>query len=212
MNKQDDEQWLAALAGRPDPSADPATNAQANAMRSAMLARREQLERDAQRVDSGEFLSLQSRLKREGLLHQDPMEEQDSKIKNLLTWLTNLLSIQMDHPSTIKNWSLAANLVLIFIVAAQFLTPNTPKPESSETLRNRPEVVLRVTNPEIRLNELTNALIERKARYIVKRKPTGEIELLIELNDASIDYLIEQRIEIKAVDGIASVSIEETGL
>lgn len=65
MNK-DDQDWLDALAGRPDPAADPATNRRAAALREAMLAiRREELA--AESPDEG-LDRLLFRLRREGLL------------------------------------------------------------------------------------------------------------------------------------------------
>lgn len=209
MNKQDDEQWLAALAGKPDPSADPATNAQANALRSAMLTRREQLERDTQLADTGEFERLRSRLKREGLLQDELKTNQRPENTGFMAWVATWFPAKSEGSFFIPTWSLAANLILAVVVVFQLVTPDTPNQDEADVLRSGQVTVLRVFDPEARLVELTDGLDKRDARYVVKRGFAATLELIIQANDEASDYLIEQRIEANVTDGLIFINLEK---
>lgn len=209
MNKQDDEQWLAALAGRPDPSADPATNAQAHALRSAMLARREQLERDAQHANAGEFERLRTRLTHEGLLQEKVTPEHNLKNTGFMAWVATWFPAEAKGSFALPAWSLAANLVLAIVVVFQLVTPDASKPNEADVLRSGQATVLRVSDPESRLAELTHGLNEINTRYVVKRDLDGTFELIIQFNKKALDYLIEQRIETPVVDDVFIVRLEK---
>lgn len=209
MNKQDDEQWLAALAGRPDPSADPATNAQANAMRSAMLARREQLERDAQLADASEFERLRSRLKHERLLQEKVTPKHSPNSTGFMAWVATLFPAKAEGSFILPTWSLAANLVLAIVVVFQLFTPDASKPNEADILRSGQVTVLRVSDPKARLAELTDGLDKRNVRYVVKRSSVEIFELIIQANDEVFDYLIEQRIEANVIDEVIFLNIKK---
>lgn len=209
MNKQDDEQWLAALAGRPDPSADPATNAQAHALRSAMLARREQLERDAQLADAGEFERLRTRLTHEGLIQEKVTPEHNLKNTGFMAWVATWFPAQAKGSFALPTWSLAANLVLAIVVVFQLVTPDASKPNDADVLRSSQVTVLRAPDPEARLAELTNGLDKRNARYVVKQKSAEKFELIIQSSYEALDFLSENRIEASTIDDTITIRLEK---
>ena len=63
-----DEQWLSALAGKPEASADPALNAQADALRRAIQLRNARLLDHAPNADSVLYEKILFRLRQERLL------------------------------------------------------------------------------------------------------------------------------------------------
>jgi hypothetical protein len=67
-----DAPWLVALAGRPDPQADPVVNAQALALRAALLRREARLDARVPPADETLLQQLQFRLRREGLTGRHP--------------------------------------------------------------------------------------------------------------------------------------------
>ena len=202
MNEKDDDQWLAALAGKPDKSADPVTNAQAQAVRDAMLARRESLEAASEQLDSGEFQRLQSRLEREGFLA--PHQESPNWIPG---WLRNLLPMKDGHVAALPVWSLGVNAVLAVVVVVQLGVLGS-LPQEQDVLRGEQGTVLRVADPQARLTELVKGLDSEKARYVVQRSPEGELTLLIQADDAALDFLISQRIEPVVKDGLFVILLQ----
>jgi hypothetical protein len=209
MTDKDDQQWLDALAGKPDAGADPVTSAQANALRNAMVARRAALEYATTNADPAEFERLQGRLRRDGML---PKADADTK-QAPTTWQSTLLGKWLPSAggsaSAIPLWSLAANVVLgVAVVVQMGLFGSAPNTEA-DVLRGGPATVLLVPNPEARLVELTAGLSQAKSHYVVLRKPTGEVHLLVQADDAALDYLYSQRIEPKLSEGIAMIVIRK---
>lgn len=202
MNYLDDEQWLAALAGKPDPAAPAATNAQAHAVRKAMLARRAEIEAATEQLDPAELQRLQDRLEKEGLL-SSPQQSQ----RKLPGWLSKLLPMKDGHVAAIPVWSLAANVVLAVVVVVQMGRWGAVQPET-DVLRGSQGTVLRVANPQARLAELAAGLDAAKARYVVQRTPEGELVLYVQADDAALDYLIAQRIEPQAKDGLIIIRLK----
>ena len=211
MNKQDDEQWLAALAGKPDPSADPATNAQASALRSAMLARREQLERDAQLADAGEFERLRTRLTHEGLIQEKVTPEHNLKNTGFMAWVATWFPAKAKGSFALPTWSLAANLVLAIVVVFQLAAPTAKKPDEADILRSSQLTLLSVSDPEKRLIELLNGLSESSTRYVVKRYSNGDLELIIQADTKALFYLSDQRIETTAVNDVITIRLKKAG-
>jgi hypothetical protein len=209
MTNRDDQQWLDALAGRPDASADPVTNAQAQALRTAMMARRAAIEHSTQNADPAEFERLQARLQREGVLTTGDAESNSAPIN----WLSALLDKWMpavgSGSSAIPRWSLVANVVLGVAVVVQLGLFGTAANKDADVLRGGTATVLLVTNPIARLAELTAGLDQAKAHYVVLRKPTGELQLLVQADDAALDYLLSQRIEPQLNEGVAVITLRK---
>lgn len=199
MNDKDDDLWLAALSGKPDGSADPEINSQAQAVRLAMLARREALDAASQKLDPNEFKRLQSRLEREGLIPN--AREAKHWIPR---WLSNLLPTKDGRVAVLPVWSLAANVVLAVVVVLQMGSP----PPEVDVLRGDSSTVLRVTDPQTRLSELVAGLESEKARFVVQRAPEGEVILTVQADDAALDYLISQRISPQVTDGLIVIRLK----
>jgi hypothetical protein len=207
MTDKDDQQWLDALAGRQDASADPITNAQAQAIRTAMIVRRAELELSQENTDSPEFYRLQERLQREGFLSAAEAN------KRPVNWLVTLLGKLRPHgtggSSAIPFWSLAANVVLGVVVVVQLgLWVTTANPDA-DVLRGGTSTVLLVPDPEARLAELTAGLDHAKARFVVLRKASGDIQLLVQADDAALEYLLSQRIEPQVRESVAVIGLRK---
>lgn len=210
MNDKDDEQWLSALAGKPDSSADSATNAQAQALRAAMLARREALEHATQNADPAEFERLKARLEREGLLAQAKPSAKQAHGKGFAAWLAQWLPSKGSGLSALPIWSLSANVVLVTVVVVQLVLNLSTTPDEVDVLRSGRGTVLLGPNPQMRLAELTSGLDAVKARYVVMQKPNGELRLLVQADDKALDYLALQRIEPTVTDGVVVIGLRST--
>lgn len=202
MNNKDDENWLEALAGKPDISAVSAINAEAQALRCAMLKRRDGLELAYEKFDSGEFQRLQSRLQREGLQTKARTNQ-----KWLPDWLHKHLPSKNGQVAAIPIWSLGVNAILVLVVVVQ-LGVSGNAPSQQDVLRGDQGTVLRVVDPQAKLSELMLGLDAAKARYVIQRTPEGELILLVQADDAALDYLIDQRMVPKVKQGLIVIRIK----
>jgi hypothetical protein len=211
MTDKDDQQWLDALAGRPDASADPVTNAQAQALRTAMMARRAAIEHASQNADPAEYERLQARLQREGLLTKVDTNNDTSRGNWLSALLDKWIPASGRGSSAIPRWSLVANVVLGVAVVVQLGLLGTAANNETDVLRGGKATVLLVSDPTTRLAELTTGLDQAKAHYVVLRKPSGELQLLVQADDAALDYLLSQRIEPQVNEGVAVIALRKPG-
>lgn len=207
MNEKDDDQWLAALAGKSDPQASEATNRQAALLRQAMLKRRVELENETANADSNEFARLQKRLEAEGLLSHADATNLGSKPNGFMAWLSNVLPGKNGAVAALPAWSLAVNCALVVVVAVQFMSPSQD-PYESNVLRGEQGTVLRVADPETRLAELVTGLDAENVRYVVKRSSDGELTLLVQADDAALDYFIDQRIGPQVKDDLIVIRLK----
>lgn len=211
MTDKDDQQWLDALAGRPDASADPITNAQAQALRTAMVARRAAIEHATQNADPAEFERLQARLRREGLLTKADADRNTAPGNWLSALLDKWMPAAGGGSSAIQRWSLVANVVLGVAVVVQLGMLGTAVNNEADVYRGGTATVMLVPNPTARLAELTTGLDQAKAHYVVLRKPSGELQLLVQADDAALDYLGTQRIEPQVNEGVAVIALRKPG-
>lgn len=211
MTDKDDQQWLDALAGRPDASANSATNAQAKALRTAMMARRAAIEHASQNADPAEFERLQARLQREGLLTKVDANRDTSPGNWLSALLEKCLPSASGGSSAIPRWSLVANVVLGVAVVVQLGMLGTAEDNEADVLRGGSATVMLVPDPTARLVELTTGLDQVKAHYVVLRKPSGELQLLVQADDVALDYLLSQRIEPQVNEGVAVITLRKPG-
>ena len=184
VTDKEDDQWLNALAGRPDPATDSVVNQQAEALRRVLQAQRAKLEDSVPQADDTQYQQLLFRLKREGLL------------KANRPWHNPML------------WGLAATLVLGVGVVLQ-MGGIYPGQDDADTLRGGGKAtVLVVDNPEVRLVELLSGLKAAGVEPVVKRETGGLILLTAKSSDRVLDYLREQRIEPMVVDGMVTLSLQ----
>jgi len=211
MTDKDDQQWLDALAGRPDANADPVTNAQAQALRTAMMARRAAIEHATQNADPAEFERLQARLEREGLLSKADADNNTAPSNWLSSLLDKWIPAAGRGSSVIPRWSLVANVVLGVAVVVQLGLFGTAANNEADVLRGGTASILLVPNPTARLAELTAGLDQAKAHYVVLHKQSGELQLLVQADDAALDYLLSQRIEPQLNEGVAVITLRKPG-
>jgi hypothetical protein len=206
MTDKDDQKWLNALAGKPDSQADPLTNVQAAAVRAAMIARRSALEQATASADPVAFERLQARLRREGLLRDANAEAP----KGVGAWLVQWLPLGNGGAVPLPTWSLAANMVLAVVVVVQSgLLATGSADNDANVLRGGEVTVLLVANPEARLSELSAGLNAAKVQFVVRRKPSGLLHVIVQEGQAAFDYLDAQRIEPKWAEGIAVIELRK---
>ena len=184
---KEDEMWLNALAGRPDPAAEGVVNQQAESLRRVLLAQRTRLEASVPQADDALYQQLLFRLKREGLL------------KTQRPWSNPML------------WGLVATLVLGVGVVMQ-MGGLYPGHDDADTLRGGGKAtVLVVENPEVRLIELLAGFKAVGAEPVVKRETGGRILVTVKSSAKVLDYLREQRIEPTVVDGMVTLLLQTSG-
>lgn len=172
-----DSQWLAALAGDPDPKADPQSNWQPLALRKALQARSERLTLEVPKADQALYEQTLFRLRREGMLRKRPL------------WRV---------PAA---WGVAATFVLGVAVVIQ-MDGRFKGDGELDTLRGGGQsTVLIVTDPEARLAELLTGLKAVGADPKTERLSGGRIVLRVKSTSTTLDYLSTQRIEPNVKDG-----------
>jgi len=166
-----DAAFLSALAGRPDPAADPADTEQALALRQALQQRHAALEQAVPPADEALLQTLRFRLRREGL---------DGASAS----------------SRLPLWGLAATVLLGVGVLVQLDGALREQAQAADTLRGGSPyaVELRVASPEQALAEWLKTL-PVQAAPVVRRLPDGRIELDLAADPAVLDALAARRIE-----------------
>jgi hypothetical protein len=186
-----DAPWHAALAGRPDPQADPVVNAQASALRDALRRREVLLEMQAPKADEALLQQVQFRLRREGLTGRHPAAALATR------W---------------PMWGLAATVVLGVAVYLATMTQHTPPEAETDVLRGGAgsALELRVADPQARLVSLQAALQAAGATPRVTPLPDGRIRVEVAATPAVLDELSRQRLEPQVVDGQVTLLLVPT--
>ena len=180
---KEDEQWLSALAGKPDPAADPAINQQAEALRRSLQAQRSRLEKAVPEADDAQYQQLLFRLRREGLLTANRGRRK------------------------LQLWAIAATVVLGIGVVVQMGGLPFGQDEPNTLRGGGIGTVLVVDNPEARLTEILAGLKAAGAELAVKRETGGRIVLTVEASEKVLDYLAGQRIEPMVTDGTITLTL-----
>jgi hypothetical protein len=204
MNDKDDQQWLDALAGRANANADPATTAQAQALRTAMLARRYAIEQATQHADPAEFEALRARLQREGLLNATVS---NAKQPSWLGALWQKVSPSLTGSVAVPLWSVAATVVLGIGVVVQIGLLGNGGVDEANVMRGGSATVLVVANPTARLLELSTGLTQANAHYVVLKKDNGELQLIVQADDAAMVYLQSQRLTPTVREGVVLLTL-----
>ena len=186
-----DAPWLAALAGRPDPQADPVVSAQALALRAVLQRREALLEARVPAADEALLQQLQFRLRREGLTARNPAAAFATR------WPV---------------WGLAATVVLGVAVYMGAATQHTLPEVATDVLRGGADQVLelRVADPQARLVSLQAALQAAGAAPRVSPLPDGRIRLEVTATPAVLDELARQRLEPLVVGGQVTLLLVPT--
>lgn len=183
-----DEQWLSALAGKPEASADPTLNGQADALRRAMQRRNARLLAQAPEADSVLYEKILFRLKQERLLASRSM------------WRSP------------KVWGLAATLVLGLSITYQMHKTaelgrlNSAQLAEEETLRSSGTLLVH-ENPAVRLAEIELLLKGTGEILQIERIKDGRIIVRVKATTAVLDALNGAFIEPKPADKLGMVTL-----
>jgi hypothetical protein len=205
-NKQD-EQWLEALAGRPDAQADKDLNREAGALRRALEVNRQLLEDKVPAVDEAHLQQLMFRLRREGLTGGAKTSAsthwQQLAARVSLRGLASVEAIAR-KPAT---WAFAASL--IFAIGFALRGPYFgPKNDDTMLLRGGGDVTFIIDEKaEQKLSELVTGLNGIKAEFTQEQESYGKTLLKIKSTNEVLAFLAEKRIEPRVVDGYISIIV-----
>ncbi len=202
---KEDQDWLNALSGKSPEGIDPFVSAQAAAVRKALIARREAVETDAKSMGNSGLDEIRTRLQREGLM--DSAETGQLKdgwwprVKEILG-----IGSVGGGMKVAPVWGVAATLVLAVLVTFQVYEPQL---DEASIYRGDPSTTtLIVENPDIRANEIVAGIKALSSDEVeVSRLKDGRIQLRIKDSQRVQDYLLNQRIEAMAVDGIIRIDV-----
>jgi len=189
----EDAQWLAALAGQPDATADIVTNMQADALRRALQAQSARLESAVPAADDAQYQQLLFRLRREGLAGNN------GAWANVVQWgrtKGQAASRAMASHNTLS-WGVAATAVLVVGVAVQMslLHQGQDDPHGPDTLRGGQGTVLIVPNPTVRAAELLAGLKAAGAEPALTQGSDGGVQLRVKSSGPVLEYLDSQRLD-----------------
>ncbi len=207
MNNKDDEDWLDALGGKPEPSANKLTNLQAELLRKSMLMRRDKLEKESNNLDAIQFIRMHDRLILEGLLFEKRDTITRSQKGVLLNWLVDIFPSKNGGVAALPVWSLAVNLCLAVVVVFQFGV-TSPTVVESDALRSERSTVLIVANPDEKLDYFIEALDKLKSKYVVSKVSNNEFVLMIQPDDSVRFFLFEERISPAEYESLFRIHIK----
>ena len=193
------------LSGKSPEGIDPFVSAQAAAVRKALIARRETIEPEAKRMESRSLDEIRSRLQREGLMDSaGPSQLKDAwwhRVKEIL----GVGSVGGGMKAA-PIWGVAATLMLAVLVTFQVYEP---QPDEASIYRGDPNTTtLIVENPEIRANEIAAGIKALSSDDVeITWLKDGRIQLRIKDSQSAQEYLLDQRIEAIAIDGIITISV-----
>ena len=201
---KEDLDWLDVLSGESPTGVDPLVAAQALAVRKALAARREAVESDANRIGNRGLDEIRARLQRDGLM--DVAEPRQLKKDWWLRVMEFLGVGSADWGMKASAWGVAATVVIAVLVTFQVYEPY---PDEASVYRGDPNTTtLIVENPEIRANEIFTGIkaISSDSIKIIQLK-NGRIQLTIKDSQRVQEYLLAQRIEAIAIDGIIRIDV-----
>lgn len=195
-NHQEDEQWLAALAGNHDPGADPRINQQAAALRKALKERNTALNAAVPEADDALYQQILFKLRRERI--EESAEPETGRKAIAFSRGAGAGSLPPEKAPPRKSfrpayWGLAASLVLGTVLVLQ--SGLLDRSDSEFAVRgDRHATVLIVEEPKSRAKELIEGLKAAGAEPRVEQLPSGRIKIIVMTSPAVNDYLILERI------------------
>ena len=165
-----DEQWLSAIAGRPDPEADALLNQQAASLRRVLLLQKAEAEGKISNSGDRAYQRILDQLQQKSSTAQTAPQRPFSLLEFLLRWL----GVSQTNPlpgATTKNakgssyffqprvFALAASVVLAVVVVVKGDLLTSPSEDESMVFRGgEADVVQVVDDPRARLDELNRDL------------------------------------------------------
>ena len=196
QDHREDDQWLAALSGNPDPQADTQVNRQAAALRQALQEQEKALDSITQKADDALYQQILFRLRRERLLDTTQSNDQLEAIRFSRKDGDEGISHPKTKPQTLFRpayWGLAASLLLGTILVLQ--TGLLDREDGELAVRgDRHATVLIVQDPKSRSTELLAGLKAAGAAPTLDTLPSGRIKITVKTSNAVVDYLMLERI------------------
>ncbi|MBP8149683.1 MAG: hypothetical protein KAY21_08205 [Limnohabitans sp.] len=201
---KDDAEWLAALAGQENTAADASTRAQAEALRTALLAQSQRMDSRVPLADDAQYQQLLFRLRREGLSgHSSPFNQ-------VVAWgrAQGQMAARTMAGHNLWAWGLAACAVLVVGLALQWsrVPQGSDAPDMRLILRGQGTVLI-VSDPKARASELVAGLKAAGVEPAVVTDQNGQIQLKFLASDAALAYLSTQRIEPQPVEGWVTLTL-----
>lgn len=201
---KDDAAWLATLAGQETTAADASTRAQAEALRTALLAQSQRMDTRVPLADDAQYQQLLFRLRREGLTgHSTPLNQ-------VVAWgrAQGQMAARTMASHNIWAWGLAACAVLVVGMALQWSrTPHgSDGPDMRQILRGQGTVLI-VSDPNARATELVAGLKGAGVEPAVVPGQNGQIQLKFLASDAAQEFLSTQRIDPQPVEGWVTLTL-----
>lgn len=201
---KDDAAWLATLAGQENTAADASTRAQAEALRTALLAQSQRMDSRVPLADDAQYQQLLFRLRREGLTgHSSPLNQ-------VVAWgrAQGQMAARTMTSHNLWAWGLAACAVLVVGVALQWsrVPQGSDGPDMRLILRGQGTVLI-VSDPHARATELVAGLKAAGVEPTVVHGQNGQIQLKFLASDAALAYLSTQRIEPQPVEGWVTLTL-----
>ena len=202
---KEDQDWLDALSGTSPEGIDPFVSAHASAVRKALIARREAIETDAKSMGKRSLDELRTRLQREGLMDS----AEPGQLKK--GWWRQAMEIigfgsVGGRMKAAPFWGATAMLVVAVLVTFQGYET---QPDETLIFRGDPNTTtLIVENPEIRANEIVAGIRALSSDDVeVVRLKDGSIQLKIKNSPRVQEYLLAQRVEAMAIEGIIRIDV-----
>ncbi len=162
------EQWLAALKGRPNSSADPTLNREAAAMRAALKARTDAIAASTAPPNDIDLHRLFAKLRTAGLIRRTPVWQQP------------------------RSWALAASVTLALALGVQL---SQPLPSSGDVTRGLPATIF-AKQPSQVTDELVTALRATGTPATNYELCNRTLELSTDMSPAALAALAERAPEL----------------
>jgi hypothetical protein len=204
--KKEDQEWFDALAGKVNAGPQTAPQIEADAVRRALTARRDSIEKDALNFDPRKLEAIKIKLRKEGFL-QDKSAKSSNPLVSFIQGLTSTSS------GTAVVQKIGVVAAILFVGFALRVTYFGPKNDDAMLLRGDANVTYIIDgNVEKKVNELVTGLKDIKAEFTQEQESYGKVAIKIRSSDAVLAYLSEKRIDPKVIDGYISIVITPPNL
>lgn len=160
-NPNEDQDWLDALAGKPNPNADPEVTRRATLLRQAIQRHDAAIGVHDFDVEA-ELQKLKFRMRREGLSG----DVQHMTIKNRFGLIAASLSINRH----VAQYAMAASVVLAVGLMVITYHPQETMQNEADIMKGGNQQIVLAPDPEARLKQLTTELDQLGIKYQVERK------------------------------------------